>query len=340
MSQTKERILPKVTAFTRLRASLLGETMAEFFGTFVLILLGVGSVAVAVVGLPGSGRQPGPFGPADWIIVGFGWCFAVVFGVYVAGGISGAHLNPAITLAFAVRRNFDWRKVVPFWLAQIAGAFCGAAVAFLAYQPAINDFNATEGLSRPESLGTWSIFATFPAPFFHGSHVGPLITEIIGTAILVTLVAALTDNRNQAPTGNMAPLLIGFAVVVIGFSYGANTGYAINPARDLGPRLFTYLLGWGELALPGNPGETTHYWWVPIVGPVVGGLIGILLYDVFIGHFLEARATMLRPPEPGLTPIPTNTAAAGVAGPVTVEADADAVEDSPELTGPAQGDGA
>ena len=125
----------------------------------------------------------------------------------------------------------------------------------------------------------------------------------------------------------MAPLTIGFVVAVIGCSYGTNAGYALNPARDLGPRLFTYLRGWGQLAFPGNygqsggqsGGQTTQYWWVPIVGPLIGAVVGIFAYDFFIGHVLDARARMLLTPEPGLAPPPTTDAASAVAGPVTVE---------------------
>jgi glycerol uptake facilitator protein len=323
----KKGVLPETTPFTRLRAGLAGAMLAEFFGTFVLILLGDGTVALAVVGLPGSGRQNlnlMPFGPANWLIIVFGWAFAVTFGAYVAGGISGAHLNPAVTLAFAVRRKFDWKYVLPYWVVQLIGSFCGAAVVYAVYYSAIDNYNQIYHLARPDSLDTYSIFATFPAPYFHGSAVGPFVDQIVGTAILVGLIAALIDHRNQAPAGNMAPLLIGFIVAVIGFSYGTNAGYALNPARDLGPRFFSYLLGWGRLAFSGDYGPASQYWWIPIAGPLIGGVVGVLLYDFFIGHVLDARATMLRTPEPGLAPAPTTVAAAAVAGPVIAEDAADA----------------
>jgi glycerol uptake facilitator protein len=298
---------------------VLGETLAEFFGTFVLIALGLGTVAVAVVGLPGSGRQVTPFGPDNWLIIVFGWWFAVVFAIYLAGGVSGAHLNPAVTLAFAVRRNFPWKKVIPYALAQTVGAFCGAALVYVVYGAAIDDYNAVNHLTRPDSPNTYGIFATSPASYFHGSWAGPLIDQIVGTAILLALIAALIDNRNQAPAGNMGPLLMGMVIALIGCSYGTNAGYALNPARDFGPRLFAYIFGWGKLAFSGDYGPTSQYWWIPIAGPLVGGVIGVLLYDVFIGHVLAAREAMLKPPEPGLTPEPTTEAAAGVAGPVAVE---------------------
>ncbi|MDA3645679.1 aquaporin family protein [Saccharopolyspora indica] len=279
------------------REGLGGELLAEFLGTFVLILLGCASVAVAVAGLPGSGRQSDAFGPANWLIIAFGWGFAVVFGVYVAGGVSGAHINPAVTLAFAVRRAFPWRKVVPYVFAQLVGAFLAAALVFATYSWAINAFNAEAGLPRDRSLDTFAIFATFPAEYFGGSWWGPLLDQIVGTAVLVLLIFALIDARNTAPAANLGPFLIGMVVTVIGLTFGPNAGYAINPARDFGPRLWTYLSGWGDIALPGSYQWFSWYFWVPIVGPLVGGVIGAVVYDLFIGHVVAARTA----PEPGRT---------------------------------------
>ncbi|GAA4950311.1 hypothetical protein GCM10023238_15760 [Streptomyces heliomycini] len=121
-----------------------------------------------------------------------------MFGVYVAGGISGAHLNPAVTLAFAVRRDFPWRKVLPYWLAQVLGAFVAAALVYACYRWAIDAANAKEGITREESLGTYSIFATFPAEYFGNSWWGPLLDQIVGTGILLLLICALIDTRNTA----------------------------------------------------------------------------------------------------------------------------------------------
>lgn len=275
---------------------LTGELLAEFLGTFVLILLGCASVAVAVAGLPGSGRQSDPFGAANWLIIAFGWGFAVVFGVYVAGGVSGAHINPAVTLAFAVRRAFPWVKVVPYMLAQLVGAFAAAAVVYSVYSWAIDAFNAKAGVPRSESLDTYAIFATFPAEYFGGSWWGPLLDQIVGTAVLVLLIFALIDARNSAPAANLGPFLIGMVVTVIGLTFGPNAGYAINPARDFGPRLWTFFTGWGELALPGTHEWFSFYFWIPIVGPLIGAVVGAVVYDLFIGQVLAARTGG---PEPG-----------------------------------------
>jgi glycerol uptake facilitator protein len=283
---------------------LWGELMAEFLGVFVLIAFGDGVVAVAVAGLPGSGRTSSPttiFDAAgDWLLITWGWAFAVAFAIWVAGGVSGAHLNPAVTLAFAVRRKFAWAKVLPYWGAQVVGAFVGAALVFLVYNSAINAFNlaAHTPKSSGQALATYSIFATFPASYFHGGYGGPLIDQVVGTAFLVMLVVAVIDNRNTAVGSNMTPLIIGFIVAAIGMSYGPNAGYAINPARDFGPRLLAFFAGWGHVALPGTyhaigGPNFTGYFWVPIVGPLVGGIIGVLIYDFFIGDILHGRLKMV-----------------------------------------------
>ena len=236
---------------------LYGELLAEFLGA-VLIAFGDGVVAMAVAGLPGSGRTTTPttiFDAAgDWLLITWGWAMAVAFAVWVAGGVSGAHLNPAVTLAFAVRRKFTWAKVLPYWGAQVCGCFVGAALVFLVYDNAINAFNTAAKTPRASgtALATYSIFATFPAKYFGGGVGGPLIDQIVGTAFLLIFVVALIDLRNSAVQSNLAPLAIGLAVAAIGMSYGANAGYAINPARDFGPRLFAFFAGWGKLALPGS----------------------------------------------------------------------------------------
>jgi glycerol uptake facilitator protein len=292
----------------RRRAGLAGECLAEFLGTFVLIAFGCGVVAMAVAALPGSGRTEGPtvffLGAGDWLLITWGWAMAVILGIYVAGGVSGAHINPAVTLAFAVRRKFPWMKVVPYWASQMLGALAGAALVYAVYHDAVNAFDdAMEGpKTNGHTLASFSIFATFPAPYFNGGVWGPLVDQIVGTAFLVMLVVAIIDLRNTAVKANLGPLVIGFVVAAIGMSFGANAGYAINPARDFGPRLFTWMAGWEDLAFPGSlAGAFSDYWWIPIVGPLVGGVIGVLVYDLFIGDVLHARAQQGEAPEPGRT---------------------------------------
>jgi len=254
--------------------NLKKELYAEFLGTLVLIALGAGVVAQVSL----SGQQNGAY-----ISINIAWGLAVTLAVYVAAGVSGAHLNPAVTLALAVRRGFAWRKVVPYALAQTAGAFVASAIVFLVYREALNNF---DGGVRAigGAKGTAGIFATYPQPFL--SIAGGLVDQIVGTAILILVIFALTDTRNSAPAANLAPVLIGFLVMAIGMCFGLNAGYAINPARDLGPRLFTAVGGWGMGVFSAG-----NYWfWVPIIGPLVGGVIGGVVYDLVIGNALAPRS--------------------------------------------------
>jgi len=288
------------------RSTAGGEYLAEFLGTFTLIMFGDGVVAMAVAALPGSGRTVTPItiwtGVGDWLLIVFGWGFAVMAGVYVAGGVTGAHINPAITLANALRRGFPWAKVPGYWIAQIAGAFVAAALVYAVYKNAISTFIAHQGATKKTSLATYSIFATFPAGYYH-SYGGPFLDEAVGTGLLVLVVFAVVDEFNIAPKGNLGPIMVGFTVMAVGASFGANTGYAINPARDFGPRLFAWVAGWGKLALPGNystlipktagngSGSITTYFWVPIVAPLVGAAVACYLYDFGIRDILKARGT-------------------------------------------------
>jgi glycerol uptake facilitator protein len=280
------------------RTTTWGELSSEFLGTFVMIALGEGVVAMAVAALNQSGRGEQIFAASgDWLLITWGWALAVTFAVYVAGGVSGAHLNPAVTLALAVRRGFPWKKVLPYVAAQTLGAFAGAALVLLNYRHAISSYEQAHGVIRGalggpgDSTATFSIFATFPAPYYGTDMLGPLVDQVIGTMLLIVLIFALTDEINQPPKANLAPFVVGLVVAAIGMSFGANAGYAINPARDFGPRVLAWMAGWGQVALPGVNG----YFWVPIVGPVVGGVLGAFVYDLFIHDVLRARGAAPAP---------------------------------------------
>lgn len=245
-----------------MRTTLTGELIAEFLGTMVILLMGAGVVAMTVLFQKGV---PGEIVNGGYTNITFAWGLGVTLGIMVAGKVSGAHLNPAVTLALAAFRGFSWGKVVPYFLAQTAGAFAGAATVFLNYRPAFQKFD-------PLLEKTAGIFATFPA--FPDTPFAGFLDQVIGTAILLLLVFAVTDERNQ-PSGILQPLMVGLIVVAIGMSFGALHGYAINPARDFGPRLFTVLAGFKNNGLTDGSGV----FWVPIVAPLVGGLLGAALYD-------------------------------------------------------------
>lgn len=274
------------------RQTLWGELSAEFLGTLVMIAFGDGVVAMAVAALNQSGRGTEIFvASGDWIFVTWGWALAVTFGVYIAGGISGAHLNPAITLALAYKRGFPPSKILPYVAAQVLGAFAGAALVYLVYHQAIESYEQVHHIVRgtlggaTDSSGSFGIFATAPAPYYGLNYTGPLIDQIVGTMFLVLVIFAMTDECNQPPRANLAPVVVGLLVAGIGMSFGANAGYAINPARDFGPRALAWAAGWGKVALPG----ANNYFWVPIVGPIIGALIGAFIYDLFIASVLAAR---------------------------------------------------
>jgi glycerol uptake facilitator len=281
---------------------MVGELWAEFFGCFILISFGDGVVAM-LWALIGSGRTAAgnvsaPFAASgDWLLVTWGWALAVVFAVYTVGGVTGAHINPAITFGAAIRRQLPWNKVPGYWIAQVLGCFVGAALVFLVYNNAINHYDQVNHIikGRPASLATYSTFATFPAPYFH-NILGPLVDQIVGTFFLALFVWAVTDEYNLPVGANMTPWIVGMIVMAVGISFGANAGYAINPARDFGPRIFAWIAGWGKLAMPGNYGWIDGYFWVPIVGPLIGAGLASVMYDVFIQDILKAR----KPPEPGV----------------------------------------
>jgi glycerol uptake facilitator protein len=250
--------------------TLRGELIAEFLGTLTLVLFGDGVVAMVV--LFGKGT-PGEIVHGGFTNITLAWGLGVTMGCYIAGRISGAHLNPAVTVALAVFRGFPWRKVVPYIMVQIAGAFVAAALVFWNYQPA---FRAAD----PNLDHTAGVFTTFPA--YPELPSAGLLDQTIGTALLLFLVMALIDERNQPPGANLTPVLIGAVVVVIGMSFGGMHGYAINPARDFGPRLFTVVAGFKNNGLT----DGTMVFWIPIVGPILGGIIGAAAYDYGVRRFL------------------------------------------------------
>ena len=253
------------------KPTLMAELIAEFLGTFVLILFGTGVVAMVVL-FPTN--NPGETVHGGFTNITLAWGLGVTMGIYIAGKVSGAHLNPAVTLALAVFRGFSWRKVLPFSLAQTAGAFAAAALVYWNYLPA---FRQTD----PQLSHTAGIFTTFPA--FPAILQAGFLDQFIGTGLLLLLIFAITDEFNVPPGANLAPAMIGLVVVAIGMSFGGMHGYAINPARDFGPRLFTVVAGFHNNGLS----DGLHVWWVPVVAPLLGGLSGAALYDFGVRRFLR-----------------------------------------------------
>ncbi|MBE3589305.1 MAG: aquaporin family protein [Firmicutes bacterium] len=228
--------------------------LAEVIGTMLLIILGDGVVANVVLNRS-KGQNSG------WIVITTGWGLAVAVAVYAVGWISGAHLNPAVTVGLAAIGKFPWSEVPGYILAQLAGAFLGAVVVWLAYLP---HWEATE-----DKAAKLAVFCTAPAIRRPGAN---FLTEVIGTAFLVSGVLYILNTHNNLGAG-IGPLLVGFLVWAIGLSLGGPTGYAINPARDLGPRL-----AHAVLPIAGKGGSDWEYAWIPVLAPLVGGVLGALFY--------------------------------------------------------------
>ena len=211
-------------------------------------------------------------------------------------------MNPAVTLALAAHRGFPWTKVAPYSLAQIAGAFAASAVVYVTYIEALTAFDGgvRQVLGPQATAGIW---ATYPQPFL-STFPGGFIDQVVGTALLVGVIFAISDARNVPPPAGLAPLIVGLLVAVIGMSFGFNSGYAINPARDFGPRLFTAVAGWG-----GDVFRVANYWsWVPIVAPVAGAVAAGWVYDGLIGSRFPKTLSPTSPasvapaPQPGQLP--------------------------------------
>ena len=239
----------------------MSPLLAELFGTAILILLGDGVVANVVLQRT-KGNNSG------WIVITAGWAMAVTIAVYSVNSISGAHLNPAVSIALASIGAFPWAKVPMYIAAQIAGGFLGAVIVWLAYLP---HWKAT---LEPESK--LAVFSTVPAIRSSGPNLG---SEIIGGFALVLALLAVLSPGNFVPGSDLAkgfgPVLVGVIVMAIGLSLGGPTGYAINPARDLGPRI-----AHAVLPIAGKGGSDWSYAWIPIVGPIVGGVLGALCYQL------------------------------------------------------------
>lgn len=276
--------------------TLWKELGAEFVGVFILILFGNGSVAVAVA-----------TGAYDLWAVSLMWFVGVSLAIYAAGAVSGAHINPAVTLAFAAYNGFSWRKVAPYIVTQILGAFTASVAIYVAFHGVINNFEAANNIVRgePGSQLSAMIFTTYapnpaivgtgPAAFEQVPILTWFVSEVIITAFLVFAVFYLIEGINAArPLANLFPVMIG--IVVAGLvAYEAPVSMAaLNPARDLGPRVFTFLAGWGEIAFPGPRGVD---FWIPTVSTIVGGLIGGAIYAYLYKRVYPVPAEPGREPE-------------------------------------------
>ncbi|WP_371925927.1 MIP/aquaporin family protein [Halobacillus sp. A5] len=242
------------------RKKTMSEFAAELIGTMILIIFGGGVVGGVVLK---DSKAEG----AGWVVVTIGWGLAVAMGVYAVGNFSGAHINPAVTLGFAAVGEFEWAKVPLYITAQMIGAFIGGVIVFLNYLP--------HWRKTSDQGAKLAVFSTDPAV---RSPFSNLVSEMVGTFVL--LMGLLFIGANDFTDG-LNPLIVGALIVAIGMSLGGATGYAINPARDLGPRIAHALL-----PIPGKGGSDWGYAWIPIAGPILGGIYGAVFYQaLFLGDF-------------------------------------------------------
>ncbi|HER5569967.1 TPA: aquaporin family protein [Streptococcus pyogenes] len=230
--------------------------IGELLGTFILVLLGDGVVSACILNKTKAQNS-------GWIAIVLGWGIAVTVAVYISGFMSGAHLNPAVTLAMAAIGSLPWSQVVTYLVAQFLGAMLGALVLYLHYYPHWKE--------TKDAGPILACFSTGPAIRHTWSN---LLGEALGTAVLVITVMAIGPNKVAAGFG---PIIVGFVVMAVGFSLGATTGYAINPARDLGPRIMHALL-----PIPNKGDSDWSYAWIPVLGPILGGVAGALIYQVIL----------------------------------------------------------
>uniref|UniRef100_A0A0B8RSI8 Aquaporin-3 n=1 Tax=Philothamnus irregularis TaxID=1899461 RepID=A0A0B8RSI8_9SAUR len=266
MGRQKE-VLSAVGRRLRIRNKLLRQALAECLGTLILVMFGCGSVAQLVLSRGSHAR---------FLTVNLAFGFAVTLGILIAGQISGGHLNPAVTFAMCFMAREPWIKLPVYTLAQTIGAFLGAGIVFGLYFDAIWAFG-NNNLFVVGPNGTAGIFATYPSE--HLNSVNGFFDQFIGTAALIVCVLAIVDPYNNPVPRGLEAFTVGFVILVIGTSMGFNSGYAVNPARDFGPRLFTAIAGWGTEVFT----TAGHWWWIPIIAPFLGAIAGVLVYQLMIG---------------------------------------------------------
>ena len=267
-----------------LQPTLKGQCVAEFLGTALMIFFGTGCVAALKV----AGAT---FGLWEISII---WGLAVAMAIYLSAGVSGAHLNPAVSIALSIFAGFEKRKL-PFYIAaQIAGAFCGAGLVYLLYVSLFFEFEQAHQMIRGSvaSLELASAFSTYPNPAISIGQAA--LVECVITAILMCVIMSLTDDSNGLPRGALAPLLIGLLVALIGASTAPLTGFAMNPARDFGPKLMTFLAGWDEIAFTG--GRDIPYFLIPIFAPILGACLGAAGYRALIARHLPRTVPAVEAP--------------------------------------------
>ncbi|XP_038258894.1 aquaporin-7-like [Dermochelys coriacea] len=259
-------MLEKIKKGLTIKNRTVREALAEALGTFLLMFFGIGCVAQVTLGR-------GEFGKYLSINLAFG--IGVTMGIHAAGGISGAHMNASISFTHCVLGNLPWRKLPAYIIGQFLGSFLAASLVFCMYYDALCEYSDGHYIVTGPN-GTAGIFATYPAPYM--TLLGGFVNEFLATVVLMLCILAIYDKKNNGALQGTQSVITGLLVSVIGMAMGINTGYAINPSRDLPPRIFTAIAGWGiEVFRAGD-----YWFWVPVVAPTLGSLVGALAYKLLI----------------------------------------------------------
>ncbi|KAF8627440.1 hypothetical protein AX17_006254 [Amanita inopinata Kibby_2008] len=258
---------PTGNRWTRIR-SVIRESCAEFLGVVILTGFGLGvNCQASLSSNPDVVSSP----KGNWTTVALGWGTGAALAVWVSGGISGGHINPAVTLAMATFRGFPWKKVPAYILSQLLGGIVGAAIVYANYFHAIDIY---EGGRNIRTLRTAGLFGTYPLAYV--TNASAFFSEFLGAALLMIAILAMCDKQNSGPSGGLGPLVIFMIFVGIAVSFGMETSFGINPARDLGPRILTSMVGYGKVVYDFRK----QYWlWCAIIAPILGTQAGALVYD-------------------------------------------------------------
>ncbi|XP_048023265.1 aquaporin-3b [Megalobrama amblycephala] len=271
-------LLEKMARTFQVRNLLMRQALAECLGTLILVMFGCGAVAQLVL----SGGSHGMF-----LTVNFAFGFAATLGILVCGQVSGGHINPTVTFSLCLLGREPWRKFPVYFLSQTLGAFLGSGIIFGMYIDAIWDFGQGSLVVVGDNA-TAGIFATYPSK--HLTLLNGFFDQIIGTAALIVCILAIVDPYNNPIPRGLEAFTVGFVVLVIGQSMGFNSGYAVNPARDLGPRIFTAIAGWGSEVFSEN-----SYWsFVPVFAPFIGAVFGVMVYQLMVGYHVEGEERVKR----------------------------------------------
>lgn len=289
------QLLAKLKSRVRVRNPLARQCMAEFLAEFVLMFFTLGSIAQGVTSKGYKG---------DFFTMFVAGALAVVSAIYVGGNVSGAHLNPAFSLTMCLLGQFPWFKLPIYSLVQILGAFCAAGTTYIVYYDALQNYTGGN-LTVTGPKETASVFATYPASYL--TLRGGFVDQLLGTCFLIVGALAIMDPKNKGVPPSLQPVVVGLLILTVELSVGSNCGVPLNPARDLGPRLFTYIAGWGpEVFRAGN-----GWWWVPVVAPMVGATLGTAVYQLLVAlhhpedpqpahdlEFIQRKDLHLETPDP------------------------------------------